>query len=244
MEGAIKTPEIDGTLHHPFTCIVTGPSQSGKSTFVRDLLLNAKYYIDQAFDYILIFIGTPLEHNLKLKTIQDKLGKIVEIVNIAEMFHQKSQDVDRYFKEFLEGTIAPKSHLNGCIIFDDLMNELGNTNFISDLFTKHSSHSNLSCILITQNLFHKAKNSSQAITLYRNTHFLVLFESFLDATTLNTIVARLPGNAKDTKRLLAQIQQDNRYVVLRGDFHAPCRISSEYFIHLDQGTAYATFSTK
>ena len=30
---------VDAQMHHPFRCLVAGPSQSGKSTFVRNLLL-------------------------------------------------------------------------------------------------------------------------------------------------------------------------------------------------------------
>ena len=30
---------VDAQMHHPFRCLVAGPSQSGKSTFVCNLLL-------------------------------------------------------------------------------------------------------------------------------------------------------------------------------------------------------------
>ena len=30
---------VDAQMHHPFRCLVAGPSQSGKSTFVHNLLL-------------------------------------------------------------------------------------------------------------------------------------------------------------------------------------------------------------
>ena len=43
---------------HPFTCVVAGPSGSGKLTFVRHLMLSQEKIIDAQFDYIYIFIGT------------------------------------------------------------------------------------------------------------------------------------------------------------------------------------------
>ena len=30
---------VDAQMHHPFKCLVAGPSQSGKSSFVHNLLL-------------------------------------------------------------------------------------------------------------------------------------------------------------------------------------------------------------
>ena len=41
---------MDAQMHHPFRCLVAGPSQSGKSTFVRNLLLHQNDIIDVCFD--------------------------------------------------------------------------------------------------------------------------------------------------------------------------------------------------
>ena len=53
----------DGRLKHPFTCVVSGPSRSGKLTFVRNLLLKQDHLIDTAFDYVFIFLGTDTSEN-------------------------------------------------------------------------------------------------------------------------------------------------------------------------------------
>ena len=37
---------VDAQMHHPFRCLVAGPSQSGKSTFVCNLLLHQNDIID------------------------------------------------------------------------------------------------------------------------------------------------------------------------------------------------------
>ena len=47
---------LDARFRHPFTCVVSGPSQSGKSTFVRNLLLKQNDIIDTEFDYVFIFL--------------------------------------------------------------------------------------------------------------------------------------------------------------------------------------------
>ena len=66
----------------------------------------------------------------------------------------------------------------GCVIFDDLMSELSECGLLLDLFSKYSSHYDLTTIHITQNIFFKAggKHGSDHVTIYRNTHVLVLFK--------------------------------------------------------------------
>ena len=51
---------VDTQMHHPFRCLVAGPSQSGKSTFVRNLLLQQNDIIDIHFDYVTIILGQKL----------------------------------------------------------------------------------------------------------------------------------------------------------------------------------------
>ena len=54
---------VDTQMHHPFRCLVAGPSQSGKSTFVHNLLLQQNDIIDICFDYVMIVLGTEANRN-------------------------------------------------------------------------------------------------------------------------------------------------------------------------------------
>ena len=49
---------VDAQMHHPFRCLIAGPSQSGKSMFVYNLLLQQNDIIDICFDYVMIILGT------------------------------------------------------------------------------------------------------------------------------------------------------------------------------------------
>ena len=77
---------------------------------------------------------------------------------------------------------------------------------MNNLFTKTSSHQNVSIIFITQNLFHKGKGDSQNSTLYKNTHLLVLFDSPLDTSTVSTVARRMSdSNSKPLRDMMLAI---------------------------------------
>ena len=48
---------MDGRLAHPFTCIVSGPTGSGKSVFTLKLIVHAREIISPPLERILFFYG-------------------------------------------------------------------------------------------------------------------------------------------------------------------------------------------
>ena len=115
----------------------------------------------------------------------------------------------------------------GCVIFDNLMKELGEMGILLDLFTKMSSHYNTSVIHITQNLFHKGsgKHLSDHIGVYRNSHITVLFNNPLDNHPLWTVAARLVRKGSGTlSRMLEEIAEKHRYVVIHGGMNWPKKL--------------------
>ena len=64
---------VDALMHHPFRCLVAGPSQSGKSTFVCNLFLQQNDIIDIHFDYVTIILGTEANKNEILSSLKDEL---------------------------------------------------------------------------------------------------------------------------------------------------------------------------
>ena len=49
---------VDAQMHNRFRCLIAGPSQSGKSRFVHNLLLWQNNIIDICFDNVMIILGT------------------------------------------------------------------------------------------------------------------------------------------------------------------------------------------
>jgi len=213
----------------PFTCIVVGPSGAGKSTFVRDFIQHQHTLLSRPFDYVYIFLGTPIEQNVILSSLQEK-GRNVELIDFRERFIKAEPPPSvsargtkwcEYFENYLSALLGAhaKKKQHGCIIFDDLMTELAECGLLIDLFTRVSSHSNVSVVHITQNLFYQGKRSGDNATLLRNTKLLVLFDSPMDLSSLN-IVAQRTNTPVDFLRWVLK-QSPDRWVAIRGDFNTP-----------------------
>ena len=217
---------FDAQVHHPFTCLVAGPSGSGKSTFVRDLLFRQSDIIDVTFDYITILLGTDASVNPILCNIKGNVPGKVKIVELNRKYPNR-KDLKANFAEHLKSHLELYSNggkRKGCVIFDDLMSDLSECGLLVDLFTKYSSHYGISVIYITQNLFFKSggKHAADSVTLYRNTHILVVFKSPMDNTILSTLAHRLqPTGFSQLQKMLAYILEHHRYVVIFGKFDRP-----------------------
>jgi len=53
-------------LKHPFSCVIAGPSQSGKTVFLRKLLKGAHLFIDEAPERIVWGYGAQNDEQLNL----------------------------------------------------------------------------------------------------------------------------------------------------------------------------------
>lgn len=212
-----KMEQFDAQYKHPFTCIIAGRSRAGKTTFVENLMLNKNKLIDIEFDYVLIFMGTSASDN-RLSELRGKISCQVEIFETNTMF--PGAEFCKQFPAFLTECI--RKGKKGCFIFDDLMSELADCNILTNLFTKYSSHSDISVIFITQNLFFEGKKKSQNITIYRNTHILVLYRNPMDNSTISLVAKRISTSRhRELKEMFQFIQEKYRYVVIHGDFNTP-----------------------
>lgn len=154
---------------HPFTCLIAGPTQSGKTHFTFALLKNMDVMINPIPEKVIWFYG---EYQEKFKD----LPPFVEL------------------RKGLDG-LDDFDHLERkLIILDDLMNEIGDSQDVSNLFTKGSHHRNLSVILIVQNLYHQCKIMR---TVSLNTHYMFLFKNPRDKGQIRHMGAQLfPGRVK------------------------------------------------
>ena len=78
------------------------------------------------------------------------------------------------------------------VVMDDLQMSALNNIFIANLFSRESHHTNISVLLILQNLFHQGKYCRD-ISL--NTHYFILFKNHRDTQQMK-LLGRLLGIQK------------------------------------------------
>ncbi len=149
-------------MKHPFTCIASGPTGSGKTTLVKAIIQDK--------------IIEPAPRNiLWLYAADQPLYKGMTGVN----FH-------RGIPEDIEHRFNPKT--NNLLIIDDLMTECHSDERMTRLFSVGSSHNNLSIIFIVHNLFHQGKEMRN-ISL--NTHYIILFKNPRDSQQIATLARQM-----------------------------------------------------
>lgn len=156
-------------LQHPFSMIVTGPSNSGKSFFVSDLISNADKILSVKIDNIVYIYSC-------WQRLFDELLKIRPINFIQGLPASLADD-----------SILPVS-ANNLLILDDLMNEACNNIEVQNVFTQYVHHRNLSCIYLMQNLFIQGK-ASRTISL--NTNYMVIFKNSRDSYQISLLARQM-----------------------------------------------------
>jgi len=131
---ANKPAEMNLSFKHPFTCIVSGPTKAGKTTFVRNLIEKAQSFIDPPPKYIWWFYAEEQNFYEELKHTVIFIKGAPNITLVREYTHEQQ-----------------------LVIIDDLMYESNN----DILFTRGCHHWNLSVINIVQNIFHKGLRTSR-----------------------------------------------------------------------------------
>ena len=150
-----------------FTSIVCGPTGSDKSTFVMTVLKNINHLCSEKIKKIYYF------YNNWQKNYEQQTAVNIEF--------RQGLPSEEDFNQF------PKSE-HSLVVIDDLQIPALNNIFIANLFSRESHHSNISVILILQNLFHQGKYCRD-ISL--NTHYFILFKNPRDTQQINLLGRQL-----------------------------------------------------
>jgi len=166
---------FDPSLKAPFAMVVSGMSQSGKSTLTHELLKRRHEIIDtmgQGGIQRITYCYSEYQHFLFSKLSQD----IPEI-----KFCKGLPD------EYSDGTDNPS-----IIVLDDLMNEASKSDDAVAAFTRTSHHRNVSLIILVQNFFHKSLRS-----ITSTCHYIVIMKNPRDSAALNHLGRQMNRGKKN-----------------------------------------------
>lgn len=155
---------------HPFTSIIAGPSQSGKTEFTTKLLANSWKYIYPPPHKVTWFYGQ--NNPLQFQRMKNKIFDENPLLEIDFIGNTPSQTL-------IDDLDTSKNNL---IVLDDLMNEANKSKDVSNIFTRKSHHQNLSVIMIVQNIYSKNKFTTD---INRNVKYLILFKNPRDKVQID-----------------------------------------------------------
>ena len=158
-------------FRHPFTCICSGPTGSGKTILIRRILSNWR-------NNILI----------TNKSNDDKLNVYWVYGQFQELYNSKVDNVEITYSSFLPSSSELKQDNIDIIIIDDLMDEMSNNERMSKLFTKESHHLNLSVVFVVQNFFHQSK---QMRNISLNSQYIILMNNVRDQNQIEFLGRQL-----------------------------------------------------
>ena len=155
--------------NHPLKCITTGPSESGKSIFLTNLILNIINEYDK------IYIYSPSLHQEFYQNLINCFSNLIPIHIIPNIL--KQEDLDLVIEEIVKNKDFQKSDTeietfdnieelkfpqdyknNSIIILDDLNQKEMEDPRVQAMF-KRSRHNNLSILIISQDYYELSKKT-------------------------------------------------------------------------------------
>ena len=208
---------------HPIRCIITGPSECGKSYFLTNLILNINNEYDK------IYIYSPSLHQDLYQKLFKCFSNYIPIHIIPNILNE--EDIDIVNEEIVNNKDFEKSNTeietfdniedlkypqeyenNSNIILDDLnQKEMGNPR-VQAMF-KRSRHNNLSIFIISQDYYELSKK-----TIRCNGNIFHIFKpnNFRDVINLYQDKSSMDMTLKEFK-LLTSICWNKNYQLLTTD---------------------------
>ena len=157
---------------HPCRCTITGPSESGKSYFLTNIILNIINEYDK------IYIYSPSLHQELYQKLIKCFSNYIEIhiipnilneedidIIIEEIINNKDfqkSDIEREKFDNIEELKYPQEYENNSIIILDELNEKEINNEKIQAMFKRGRHNNLSILIISQDYYETPRKTIRA----------------------------------------------------------------------------------
>lgn len=169
---------FDCRLTTPFNLLVSGPSKSGKTTFVSNLLKVSEDMFVRKPDHVILYYA----NNQPTYNEMFKQKMIHEMINF--------NDAEPQYQEIQDKVMPYKNGNGSLIIFDDTLSDIKPG--FEKIFQVLGHHNNCSLIYISQNLFY---NSRTFRNLSLQLDYIVLMRNQRDASQIRSLSTQLcPGN--------------------------------------------------
>jgi hypothetical protein len=140
---------------HPFSCVIAGPSQSGKTVFIQKLLKAPHLYMSDTPSKVVWCYG--IRNEKQMENIENNSKLPIEFIEGLPDLSQLSETDERPL-----------------VVCDDMMTIAGKNPEIANLFTKGCHHRNISIILVLQNFFHRAPFMRD---IHTSCNYIVIFKN-------------------------------------------------------------------
>ena len=210
--------------NHPVRCIITGPSECGKSFFLTNLILNIINEYDKIYIYSpslhqdlyqkLIKCFTNYIPNHIISNILNEVDidiVIDEIINNKD-FEKSNTEIETY--DSTEELKFPQEYddVGGIIILDDLNEKEMNDPRVQAMF-KRSRHNNLSIFIISQDYYELPKKTIRA---NGNIYHIFKPNNFLDVRNIYQDKASMDMTLDEFK-YLTSVSWNEKYQPLTFD---------------------------
>ena len=187
---------------HPCRCIITGPSNSGKTYFLTNIILNINNEYDKIYIYSPSLHQDLYQRLIKCFTNHIPIHIISNILNeedidilIEEIINNKDfqkSDIEIETFDNIENLKYPQEYENNSIIVLDDLNEKEIINDKIQAMFKRGRHNNLSIFIISQDYYELPKKTIRAngniFHLFKPNNFLDIRNIYQDKASMDMIL--------------------------------------------------------
>lgn len=167
--------DFDFRLRHPFGAILSGPSCSGKTYFVKTLMYNSHKMCSVKFDRYVFIYGC-------WQPIYDELMRVFDI-----------KFIDGIPETLNDDSLFPDNKKT-LLVIDDLMDHASSNPEVARLFTQYIHHKSISVLFLIQNLYFQGKGTR---TISLNASYLIIFKNPRDKHQISFLGRQMyPGESK------------------------------------------------